>query len=56
MTGPPGEQALLEAARGVVGGTPTFATPPPGPLRLAETRRFDGSDSELPRDEVGQAG
>ena len=38
----------------VGGGTPIFGTRPPGPLRLAETRRFDGSDNLLLRYEVGR--
>jgi dihydrofolate reductase len=38
------------------GGTPVFATRPPGGLRLAEARRFDGSDNLLLRYEVGHPG
>lgn len=30
-------------------GTPAFATPPAGPLRLLDTRTFDGSDNVLIR-------
>lgn len=37
------------------GGTPLFGTRPPGPLRLAEARRFDGSDNLVLRYEVGRA-
>jgi hypothetical protein len=37
----------------VGGGTPIFGTRPPGALRLAGTRRFDGSDNLLLRYEVG---
>ena len=33
----------------VGGGTPVFGTRPPGRLRLAEARRFDGSDNLLLR-------
>jgi riboflavin biosynthesis pyrimidine reductase len=40
----------------VGGGTPLFGTQPPGPLHLAEGRRFDDSDNVLLRYEVGQAG
>jgi dihydrofolate reductase len=36
----------------VGGGTPLFGTRPPGRLRLAEARRFDGSDNLLVRYEV----
>jgi hypothetical protein len=31
------------------GGTPLFAGPPPGSLRLVDSRRFDGSDNLLVR-------
>lgn len=37
------------------GGTPLFGTSPPGPLHLAEARRFDGSDNLVLRYEVGPA-
>jgi dihydrofolate reductase len=36
------------------GGTPLFGVRPPGPLRLAGTRRFDGSDNLLLRYELGR--
>jgi dihydrofolate reductase len=36
------------------GGTPLFGARPPGPLRLAEARRFDGSDNLVLRYEVGR--
>jgi dihydrofolate reductase len=41
------ELHLLLGAAVVGGGTPMFAGPPPGRLRLAATRRFDGSDNLL---------
>jgi dihydrofolate reductase len=37
----------------VGGGTPIFAGPPPRSLRLAGTRRFDGSDNLLVRYRAG---
>ena len=52
MTAPSGEQALLEAARGDDRGTPLFGSRPRGRPRLAEIRRFDGSDNVPPRYEV----
>jgi hypothetical protein len=36
------------------GGTPLFGARPPGPLGLAEARRFDGSDNLLLRYVVGR--
>jgi dihydrofolate reductase len=50
------ELHLMLGAAVIGGGTPTFGTRPPGPLRLAETRRFDGSDNLLLRYEVGGQG
>jgi dihydrofolate reductase len=47
------ELHLILGAAVVGGGTPIFGTRPPGPLRLAETRRFDGSNNLLLRYEVG---
>jgi dihydrofolate reductase len=47
------ELHLLLGAAVVGGGTPIFATRPPGSLRLAGTRRFDGSDNLLLRYELG---
>jgi dihydrofolate reductase len=48
------ELHLMLGAAVVGGGTPIFGARPPGPLRLAETRRFDGSDNLLLRYEVGR--
>jgi dihydrofolate reductase len=47
------ELHLILGAAVVGGGTPIFGTRPPGTLRLAEARRFDGSDNLLVRYEVG---
>ncbi|HEY6707470.1 MAG TPA: dihydrofolate reductase family protein [Actinomycetota bacterium] len=47
------ELHLMVGAAVVGGGTPIFGTRPPGVLRLAGTRRFDGSDNLLLRYEVG---
>jgi dihydrofolate reductase len=49
------ELHLIVGAAVVGGGTPIFGARPPGRLRLAETRRFDGSDNLLLRYEVGRA-
>jgi dihydrofolate reductase len=46
------ELHLMLGAAVVGGGTPIFGARPPGPLRLAEARRFDGSDNLLLRYEV----
>ena len=48
------ELHLMLGAAVVGGGTPIFGTRPPGPLRLAEARRFDGSDNLVLRYEVGR--
>ena len=48
------ELHLILGAAVIGGGTPIFGTRPPGPLRLAEARRFDGSDNLLLRYEVGR--
>ena len=48
------ELHLMLGAAVVGGGTPIFGTRPPGPLRLVEARRFDGSDNLLLRYEVGR--
>jgi dihydrofolate reductase len=48
------ELHLMLGAAVVGGGTPIFGARPPGPLRLAEARRFDGSDNLLLRYEVGR--
>ena len=48
------ELHLILGAAVIGGGTPIFGTRPPGPLRLAEPRRFDGSDNLLLRYEVGR--
>jgi dihydrofolate reductase len=47
------ELHLMLGAAVVGGGTPIFATRPPGSLRLAEARRFDGSDNLLLRFQLG---
>jgi riboflavin biosynthesis pyrimidine reductase len=46
------ELHLILGAAVVGGDTPLFGTRPLGPLRLAEIRRFDGSDNVLLRYEV----
>jgi dihydrofolate reductase len=46
------ELHLMLGAAVVGDGTPTFGTRPPGSLRLAESRRFDGSDNLLLRYEL----
>ena len=48
------ELHLMLGAAVVGGGTPIFGARPPGPLRLAEARRFDGSDNLVLRYEVGR--
>jgi dihydrofolate reductase len=48
------ELHLMVGAAVLGGGTPLFGTRPPGPLRLAEARRFDGSDNLVLRYEVGR--
>ena len=48
------ELHLMLGAAVVGDGTPIFGTRPPGPLRLAESRRFDGSDNLLLRYEVAR--
>jgi dihydrofolate reductase len=47
------ELHLMLGAVVVGGGTPIFDGPPPGSLRLADTRRFDGSDNLLVRYRAG---
>jgi dihydrofolate reductase len=49
------ELHLMVGAAVIGGGTPVLGARPPGRLRLAETRRFDGSDNLLLRYEVGPA-
>jgi dihydrofolate reductase len=49
------ELHLMVGAGVVGGGTPIFGTRPPGPLRLADVRRFDGADNLVLRYEVGRA-
>jgi dihydrofolate reductase len=46
------ELHLMLGATVVGGGTPIFGAAPPGRLRLAGTRRFDGSDNLLLRYQV----
>jgi dihydrofolate reductase len=46
------ELHLIVGAVVLGGGTPIFASRPPGPLRLAGVRRFDGSESFVARYEV----
>jgi dihydrofolate reductase len=43
------ELHLVVGAVVLGGGTPLFAGPPPGSLRLVDSRRFDGSDNLLVR-------
>lgn len=50
------ELHLMVGAGVVGGGTPIFGTRPPGRLRLAEVRRFDGSDNLVLRYEVAGSG
>jgi dihydrofolate reductase len=48
------ELHLTLGAAVVGGGTPIFAGPPPGRLRLVDTRRVDGSDNLVLRYQVGR--
>ena len=50
------ELHLVLGSAVVGGGTPIFGTRPPGRLRLAEVRRFDGSDNLVLRYEVAGSG
>jgi dihydrofolate reductase len=50
------ELHLMVGAGVVGGGTPIFGTRPPGRLRLAEVRRFDGSDNLVLRYDVAGSG
>jgi dihydrofolate reductase len=50
------ELHLMIGAAVLGGGTPTFGARPAGSLRLADTRRFDGSDNLLVRYRLGPTG